>query len=57
MIQELFALPEGSDLSLYFGKVLKGTNNIVQSKTVERFDRKRTNAFGQEVTIGNYIYN
>jgi hypothetical protein len=55
--QELFKLPEGADISQYTGKVLKGTNNIVNSKIVERFERKRTNAFGQEVTIGNYIYN
>jgi hypothetical protein len=55
--KELYELGQGADISQYTGKVLKGTNRVIFSTKIELVERKSRNAFGQEVTIGNYIYN
>jgi hypothetical protein len=55
-IKELYALPVGTDISMYKGKIAKGGNSLIQGDKVEEYIEQRTGYFGETVTLGDYIY-
>ena len=55
-IQEMYALGEGADLSEHVGKLAKGSNYLILGDTVMKCERRKRDAFGREVVIGDYIY-
>lgn len=55
-IQELYALGAGADLSEYKGKRAKGSNYLIWGDKVDEYIETRRNFLGNEVQIGDYVY-
>ena len=55
-IQELYALGAGADLSKYKGKRAKGSNYLILDDKVGEYIETRRNFLGNEVQIGDYVY-
>ncbi len=55
-IQEMYNMGEGADLSIYKGKLAKGSRWLILGDKVERLENKKRNYLGQEVTVGKYVY-
>jgi len=55
-IQEMYELGAGADLSEFTGKLAKGSVELILGTSVESFVSKQTNAFGEIVQLGNYVY-
>ena len=55
-IQEMYDLGEGASLMEHKGKLAKGSNYLILTDSVEKLEKTRKNALGQEIFIGRFIY-
>lgn len=55
-IQELYAMPIGTDLSEFKGMVAKGSNWVIDGGIIVEENITRLDCFGNEVTIGYFEY-
>lgn len=55
-IQEMYALGAGADISAHTGKLAKGSNWLIEGTVISEYEETRTNAFGNDVRVGKYIY-
>jgi len=55
-IKEMYALGANADISMYVGKIAKDSNYLILSDTIIEEAEKKSNMFGEVVTIGNYTY-
>ena len=55
-LPELYALGEGADISKYKGKLAKDSNALITGDKVELVEETKLNAFGQQYSLGKYIY-
>lgn len=55
-IQDMYDLGANADISKCTGKIAKGSNYLIQGKTVELCEKRGINRLGQSITYGKYIY-
>lgn len=55
-MKELYDLGDGADISMYKGKLAKGSNYLITGDKIESSYETRLDDFGNEVRIGDYIY-
>ena len=55
-MKELYDLGDGADISMYNGKLAKGSNYLITGDKIESSYETRLDDFGNEVRIGDYIY-
>lgn len=55
-IQEMYALGANADISMYNGKIAKGSNYLIMGDTVEEIIDTRQGSFGNPVELGKYVY-
>jgi len=55
-LKEMYALGAGADISMYTGKLAKGSNRLIIGTKVEELNVTTTDICGHIVDLGMYIY-
>jgi hypothetical protein len=55
-MKELYDMGEGADISMYKGKLAKDSNYLITGDVVESFIESKKDFLGNEVQVGDYIY-